>query len=253
MNKRIPVATQLWSVKDDVATDLPRTLEQLAEMGYDGVETAGLGKTSTTQWKRLLADNNLVVSGAHVGLDALTPGAFEETIETYAEIGCRRFTVPALSEEYVRSLDGYRRACAMINIAASRAKTLGCSVGYHNHAFEFQFIENRIPFSLMLDCLTTDVEIQLDMGWVYTAGCDGAAYVRSLPGRIKTVHIKAFKPNDEYALVGEDTIPWQQVFAACEEVGGTEWYIVEHENYKEHTPMECVRRIRNNLRDMGKA
>ena len=144
MNNRIPVAVQLWSVKDDVTADLPRTLEQLSEMGYEGVETAGLGRTSPEQWKKLLADNGLVACGAHVGLDALSPGAFDETIETYGELGCRRFTVPALSEEYMRSLDGYRRACAIINIAAARAKKLGCSVGYHNHAFEFQFVENHI-------------------------------------------------------------------------------------------------------------
>jgi len=253
MNNRIPVAVQLWSVKDNVAADLPRTLEQLAEIGYEGVETAGLGKTSTAQWKKLLSNSGLVACGAHVGLDALTPGAFDETIETYGEIGCRRFTVPALSETYTSSLDGYRRACAIINIAATRAKKLGCSVGYHNHAFEFQFVENRIPFALMLDCLTTDVEIQLDMGWVYAAGCDGAAYVRNLPGRIQTIHVKAFKPGDEFALVGEDTVPWDHVFTACENAGGTEWYIVEHERYKEHTPMECVRRIHSTLRNMGKA
>ena len=248
----IPVSVQLWSVKDDVAADLSGTLAKLATMGYVGVETAGLGKASTSAWTKILKDNGLAVSGAHVGLDSVIGTTFTETIETYGEIGCRRFTVPSLAGCYTKTLDGYRRACAALNTAADRAKALGCSIGYHNHDFEFKFVENRIPFALMLDCLTSDVEIQFDMGWVYKAGCDGAAYVRSVPGRVKAVHVKAFKPGDESAVVGEDSVPWADVFAACEAVGGTEWYVVEHENYGVHTPMECVKKCIDNLRAMGK-
>ena len=248
----VPVSVQLWSVRDDVVADLSGTLAKLAGMGYVGVETAGLGKTSTSEWTKILKNNGLTVSGAHVGLDSLIGTTFSETIEMYGEIGCRRFTVPALARCYTESLDGYRRACTALNMAADRAKALGCTVGYHNHDFEFKFVENRIPFALMLDCLISDVEIQFDMGWLYKAGCDGAAYVRSLPGRIKTIHVKAFKPGDESAVVGEDSVPWSDVFAACEAVGGTEWYVVEHENFEVNTPMQCVKKCIGNLRMMGK-
>jgi len=253
MKTRIPLSVQLYSVRDDVAADLPRTLGELAAMGYEGVELAGLGRTPPGDWVRLLKENGLVVSGAHVGLDAVMPGTLEETLDLYGTLGCRRFTVPALSGAYTGCLDGYRRACSAMNVAAERAAGHGCSIGYHNHDFEFRFLENRIPFALMLDCLTTDVEIQFDMGWVFAAGCDGAAYVRSLPGRCKTIHVKAFKPGDEAALVGGDAVPWDAVFAACESVGGTEWYVVEHENYAVYSPMESVRRILDHLRAMGKA
>lgn len=250
--KKIPVAVQLWSVKDDVAGDLAGTLAKLSKMGYEGVETAGLGKTAPKEWLRLLGANGLAVAGAHTGLESLMGAKLNETLETYGEIGCRRFTVPSLAGKYLGGLDGYRRACAALNCAAERARELGCSVGYHNHDFEFRFLENRVPFNVMLDCLTSDVEIQFDMGWVYKAGGDGAAYVRSLPGRVKSVHVKAYKPGDEAALVGEDSVPWAAVFASCESVGGTEWYVVEHENYGTLTPMQCVEKCLANLRAMGK-
>ncbi len=249
---KVPVSVQLWSVRNEVAADLSGTLAKLAGMGYVGVETAGLGKTSTSEWTRILKDNGLAVSGAHIGLDSVMGTTLTETLEMYGEIGCRRFTIPSLARCYTESLDGYRRACTALNTAADRVKALGCTVGYHNHDFEFKFVENRIPFALMLDFLTSDVEIQLDVGWVYKAGCDGAAYVRSLPGRSKTIHVKAFKPGEESAVVGEDSVPWVDVFAACETVGSTEWYVVEHENYEVHTPMQCVEKCIDNLRAMGK-
>ena len=252
MTKRIPVAVQLWSVHNEVAADLPGTLAKLAEMGYEGVETAGLGTASTAEWTRILKDNGLGVAGAHTGIESLLGAKLDETLETYGQIGCRRFNVPALGGLYTASLDGYRRACAAINHAAARAKELGCSVGYHNHDFEFRFVENRVPFLLMLDCLTADVEIQFDMGWVYRAGANGAAFVNGLPGRVKSVHVKAFQPGNATAVVGEDSVPWGEVFAACESVGGTEWYVVEHEDHAV-SPLHSVKLCIDHLRKMGKA
>ena len=39
---KLPVAIQVYSVRDDAANDLRGTLEKIKEMGYDGVEFAGL-------------------------------------------------------------------------------------------------------------------------------------------------------------------------------------------------------------------
>ena len=37
-----PVAIQVYSVREDAKADLRATLAQIKEMGYDGVEFAGL-------------------------------------------------------------------------------------------------------------------------------------------------------------------------------------------------------------------
>ena len=38
----LPIAIQLYSVRDDAAADMRGTLQKIREMGYDGVEFAGL-------------------------------------------------------------------------------------------------------------------------------------------------------------------------------------------------------------------
>ena len=38
---RIPIALQLYSVREDCKKDLPGVLEKVAKMGYEGVEFAG--------------------------------------------------------------------------------------------------------------------------------------------------------------------------------------------------------------------
>ena len=40
--KKFPVAIQIYSVRDDAQANLFGTLKKLKEMGYDGVEFAGL-------------------------------------------------------------------------------------------------------------------------------------------------------------------------------------------------------------------
>ena len=244
----LPLAVQLWSVRDEVAKDVPATLAALAKIGYDGIETAGLANASAAVWTKALADNGLRVAGAHVGIDTLLGDNFNKTTDEYLAIGCKRITVPYLGGEYQASLDGYRLACARLNEIAERAKPLGITIGYHNHDFEFRPTENKIPMLLMLECLTTSVEMEWDFAWVYGAGYDGVRLTRSLPGRVKAAHIKAFKAGDEAALVGEDSIPWADVVKACTEAGGTEWFIIEHENFDKYPPLESVKRCHDNFR-----
>ena len=39
---RLPIALQVFSVRDDLQADFEGTLRKVKEMGYDGVEFAGL-------------------------------------------------------------------------------------------------------------------------------------------------------------------------------------------------------------------
>jgi sugar phosphate isomerase/epimerase len=93
--------------------------------------------------------------------------------------------------------------------------------------------------------------MQLDTGNAMGGGADPLPYISKYPGRALTVHVKEFSKTNDKALVGEGDLPWKKIFAACETVGGTEWYIVEQESYA-YPPMECIDRCLKNLRAMGK-
>ena len=51
---KIPIALQLYSVREDCARDFPGTLEAVANMGYEGVEFAGYYGRSTDELKKML-------------------------------------------------------------------------------------------------------------------------------------------------------------------------------------------------------
>ena len=65
----------------------------------------------------------------------------------------------------------------------------------------------------------------------------------------KTTHIKEHG-GPPGAAIGEGTNDWKAFFEAYETVGGTEWYIVEHETGKQ--PLQSVKTCLDNLHKMGR-
>lgn len=51
----LPVALQLYSVRDELEADFEGTIAKVKEFGYDGVEFAGLYGRSAEQVRKILA------------------------------------------------------------------------------------------------------------------------------------------------------------------------------------------------------
>ena len=85
---------QLYSVRDAMKADLPKTIEKVAKMGYSAVEFAGFFNYSAKDIKKILDDNGLKVFGTHTGLDDLTDKKIGATIEYMKEIGNENIVIP---------------------------------------------------------------------------------------------------------------------------------------------------------------
>ena len=64
--KTLPVAVQVYSVRDDAARDFKGTMQKLKDMGYEGVELAGLYDMKPAEVKAILEEVGLVPLSAHV-------------------------------------------------------------------------------------------------------------------------------------------------------------------------------------------
>ena len=247
---RIPIGLQLYSVRDDCARDLPGTLAAVAKMGYTGVEFFTFYDHPAKTVRAMLDDLGLVCCGAHVSLQSLLGDALPRTIEYHQTLGNKYLVVPALPEERRATRAAWRQTAQLFSGLAEQAGKHGMLVGYHNHSVEFKEIEGQTPFDVFFGATAPEVIMQLDLGNGMHGGGDMLACLRRYPGRAVTIHLKEYSP-DNMALIGEGGVPWQDVFALCEQQGKTEWYIAEHEHYK-YPPLECVRRCLDNLRAMGK-
>jgi sugar phosphate isomerase/epimerase len=249
------LSVQLWSVKDDLTEDFKGTLESLADMGFDAVEFAGnFGPYADNPagLKTYLADIGLEASGAHVGFDQLSDDKLYQTIAFYQALGADYLVVPwdgrATKPEQVGEL------AAQLNEVAGKLAPYGLLTGYHNHAPEFDAYKGSTFWDFIASNTDDRVIMQLDAGWATVAGKDAAAYIRKYPGRTLATHIKAGLPEGttgKKTILGQDVADWAAVVTAAREVGGTQWLVVEQEEYPEGmTPLQSVEASVDGLREI---
>jgi sugar phosphate isomerase/epimerase len=251
---RIPIALQLYSVREDCAKDLRSTIEAVAKMGYEGVEFAGYYDYSAADLKQLLDDNGLVCAGTHTQINTIQGDQLRRSIEFNQVLGNPFLVVPGVGNEYRGSKANLERFASELSSAAQIAQEYGAFIGYHNHDWEFapqEDIGGQIPMRFLFENTPDNVILQLDTGNALHGGLSAEPLLEEFPGRSKTIHLKEYSSANPNALIGEGDVNWQNVFAKCESVGGTEFYIVEVEVYPE-APLVCAQKSLQAVKAMGK-
>jgi len=250
--RRIRVALQLFSIREDCARDLEGSLRAVADMGYDGVEFAGYYGRSAVELRDLLDELGLEVAGSHLSVESLLGERLDETIRFNKELKNKYLIVPGLPEDMRNSRAAWLKTAGLFNEIAGRLKPEGMYVGYHNHMVEFQLVDGETGWDVFFKATRPEVVMQLDVGNAMRGGVSWdeiVGIIKRYPGRLKTIHLKEYSPTNEKALLGEGEVRWRELIDLCEEVGGTEWYIVEQESYA-YPPLECVRRCLENLKEI---
>lgn len=201
-----PIALQLYSVRTNMAEDFEGTLKKVKEMGYDGVEFAGLYGTSAADVKRMCEEIGLIPVSAHVPFTDMM--ANPSILETYAEIGCRYVVIPYLNDEYRPGKEKFQEVIEGAKLLGNKAKDLGLQLAYHNHDFEFTKINGEYALDILYKEVPAELlQTQLDTCWVNVGGEDPVAYIRKYNGRAEMVHLKDFvgkQSENMYALIGID-------------------------------------------------
>lgn len=263
---KFPVALQLYSVRDDAKANLDDTLRQVKEMGYDGVEFAGLYDYSPEEVRALCDKYGLTPISAHVPLASMMAD-LEGTLAQYKTIGVKYAVIPHVSQDFCKKDERFPELVAWAEKIAVAAKALGMELGYHNHDFEFtNMIDGKHMLDVLYESVSADLlKTQLDTCWVNVGGENPSEYVRKYAGRCPTVHLKDFvgrKSENMYALIGvkndaEKKASQNQEFelrpvgcgvqdfpailqAAHE--AGAQWVIVEQDRPSMgKTPLECAK------------
>ena len=226
-----PIGVQLYTVRNEMEKDVAATLARVAQIGYKEVEFAGYFDRQPQEIRTLLTQNGLRAPAAHVPLEVVRD-QLAATLDAAKTIGHEYLIVPWLAEESRRTLDDYKRLGEALTRAAEQARPAGIRVGYHNHDFEFQPIDGRIPYDVLLE--STDaalVPMELDLYWITKTGNDPVAYFMKYPGRFHLVHVKdsAGAPAHTMTDVGRGAINWKGLFAHRAHAG-IRHYFVEHDN-----------------------
>jgi sugar phosphate isomerase/epimerase len=244
------IAAQLYTVRDLLEKDFIGVLKELKDMGFAGVEMAGLYGQDPKEIAAALNELELSVAGMHVGVDRLRkelPAVLDE-----AELfGTKHLVMPYVVEED-RTEDYYVSLKSELNELAAVLKKDGYIISYHNHDFEFhKKIEDKVVLEYLLRPSSDNLlHAELDVYWVTKAGHDVLEFLSPLAGRVPTLHVKDMAPGEEgsFAEVGTGVIDFEPILRWGEE-NGVQWYIIE-QDVCPGNPLDSLRVSIGNLKGM---
>lgn len=254
------VSIQLYSVRsllDGVnkdgqpSSEYMDVLNKLAQMGYTSVEAANYadGKfygRSPENFRKDVESTGMEVLSSHCSrmltAEELTSGDLTEALKwwdtciaDHKTAGMKYIVFPWLGvPETVKDLALY---CRYFDEIGKRCKEAGILFGYHNHAHEFQKVEDKeVMYDYMLQHTNPEyVFFQMDVYWTVRGQNSPVDYFHQYPGRFKMLHIKDHREIGQSGMVGYDAI------FGNTDVAGTQDLVAEIENYSTSDVLKSVK------------
>ena len=174
---------QMYTLRQLTDKQMAKTLEQVAQMGYTGVELAGFGDLTPEEMVQEVRKNGLTVISAHIGYQDLQADE-DKWIRIAGELGMTRITLPWMDPERLSSAN-IEATADMINGIQKTLAAAGIELSYHNH--DFEFVDGR--YERLME-LCPELKFELDTYWVKFAGYDPAELMAKYADRIVLVHLK---------------------------------------------------------------
>lgn len=260
------IGLQLYTIRDAMAVDVPGSLKQVADDGYKYVELASYadGKFygyQPAEFLKLVSDLGMEILSSHTQVEAagVTLDNAKKMAEDHAILGVKYCVQPWVVEEARKTIDSYKKMVADWNKVGSIMKEHGIQFGYHNHNFEFDTVEGKIPYyDIMLAELDKDlVTMEIDLFWTTKAGQDPVEIFKKYQGRFQLFHMKDMFTKEatpyyttagqnDFAPVGAGVIDFKSILAA-KEIAGMKYMIVEQDKSREGKPFDDIKTSISNL------
>jgi len=185
------IGIQLYTVRTEMLADPVATLQRLAKIGFKELESARSEKgnyygLSAKEMKKVCSDLGMRLRSGHIHVDKDWNKSIEEAVETGQE-----YIISAVLPSPGQTVEHYQESADAFNKLGEECKKAHLSFGYHNHESEFEKVNDKILYDILLE--RTDphlVTMEMDLGWVVAAGHDPLAYFSKYPGRFPLWHLK---------------------------------------------------------------
>lgn len=219
-----PIAVQLYSVREQLDADFAGTMKKIAEMGYAGVETAGL-PVPAEEAAAIISNLGLTVCSAHTAFP--TGENIASLAETQQLLG-NTTVISGYGADDFKDEASARNCAAAAQHSAELAKQYGLRVGMHNHGHEFKAkYGDRTGYDIFLEA-APDVFSQLDVFWAVHGGADPVEVIGRYQPRLPYLHLKDGPARKGWPMtaVGKGELDIPAVIKAADPKV-LEWLVVE--------------------------
>ena len=235
------IGLALYTVRDLASRDYERMLQQVAEVGYRDVDMYIYDSRREPARTRSMLDHaGLACPSARVATPALYRG-WDRFLDAANTLGARWITLANVSYEERIHLRDWQELAEVLNKCGDAARRRGLTLCYHNHSFELEPLEGRVPLDMLLAATQPDlVRLQMDVYWMTHGRRDPAAEIRRLGSRVATLHLKDMDatPARGITSVGRGVIDFKAVLAAAADAKVSHYFVEED---APANPLEAIR------------
>jgi sugar phosphate isomerase/epimerase len=223
------ISAQLYTLREAAKDDFGAILDRLGEIGYAGVEVAGLPAGFHGMTLQAFADRvaaaGMIISSGH--LAELTKDNRNEVLDTQDALGITDVVLAFLPPEDFADEAAVQAAADSLNAANEWVRERGMKLGYHNHFWEFSSqIGTQSAFARLFELLDSDIFAEIDTYWAQVGGANPVDVVKNFGDRAPLLHIKdgpADDPKSPMVAAGAGVIDIKGIAA----VSQADWHIVE--------------------------
>jgi sugar phosphate isomerase/epimerase len=238
--KNIPIAIQMYTLRDESERDFAGTLRKVKDLGFDGVEFAGFGGLSVLEVKALIEEIGLQAVACHIPLDELKNNLYQ-VIEELKTLGCYYAVCPFLMPDS-RSEADYKALIQFLDHAGEICCNEGITLCYHNHDFELEKLsDGKLALEAIFDQTRFEnLKAELDVYWLTKAGEKPVDWMERYQNRTPLIHLKDMTLDEEgfFAELGTGGVDIESILDHGEKAG-VQWWIIEQDASR-ITPFESI-------------
>ena len=221
------IGIQLWSVREELKIDFKGVLHELAQIGFEGVEFAGIyGEMKPCELGFFLKGCGLACTGLY-GNAANIAEDGDQIYDYAAALGCKYISTGLAGN--VNPQD-WPVAIELVKRASETCKSKGIQFLYHNHHQEFVKIGNEYALDILFESTdSVKVMAELDAGWIKKGGECPVKYIRKYADRLPLLHLRDVSTEGQSVEVGKGTVDMKSVINEAEKAG-VKWLIYEHDS-----------------------
>ena len=214
------IGAQFYSIRDNTTSpeDLKKAFQRIKEIGYEAAQMSAICEISPELLKSYSEEFNLPITCTHSPYDRIVNDT-DALIKEHKTYGCPTIGLGYMPNEFHGG--GIYDFIDSIREPLKKIKAAGLDFAYHNHAFEFESVDGKLIYDIMIDELP-ELSFIIDTYWIKYAGYDYIDYIKRIGAkRIKNIHFKDMieAPKGAICPCGAGVIDMKKLYDACVETG----------------------------------